>query len=96
MIYAYWNKKTKRIIYLGVDMFGKRHQTHLNQSYKNKQKINKFLQETQEGVDWEYIELININSDLTKELRKEIAHDIERFLIWKHKPKYNVKSKGEK
>lgn len=92
-IYGYMNLKTHKIVYVGLDTTGKRHQNHMKPSKYNEQAINMFIQDNEEGDVWEYIELATCYPawNLDDKANKKLAHEVEMAFIKALQPLFNIK-----
>lgn len=105
LIYGYFDLHNGNIVYIGIDTTEKfvRRDNHLEKGRKHLQKINTWLQDRQENVDWIYVELMRIENgkiDIhdflwqalinSKEDFKSMVHTIEMFLNNVYKPSLNV------
>ena len=85
LVYAYVHVDGA-VLYIGVcSNNGKRHRQHLERNKFYQQNINQYLQNND---DWEYHVLVD---DIES---KEEALEIEKTLIKKYKPMFNIQHKG--
>lgn len=97
IIYGYRDLSSHKIVYVGLDSTGRRHKEHLKPSKYKEQPINQFLQDTEEGDMWEYVEIAVLKPlwNLTPEGNKYLAHKIETAYIKTLLPLYNINGKEE-